>query len=90
LAHLHQRGVTALVVADPDVVQVIEIGGGVSLSRAGPGDPGEQKWASYYRDAHKSAVAPLCRHSFFSLVSYPRLNWKTSTKRSATTDCRAV
>jgi hypothetical protein len=49
VAHLQQRRVTAVEILDPDVVHVVEIGGGVSLSRAGPDDPGDQKWATCQR-----------------------------------------
>ena len=47
LARLNQRGVATGEVADSRVVQVIEIGGGVGLSRAGADDTGDKKWTAY-------------------------------------------
>jgi hypothetical protein len=49
VAHLQQRRVTAVEILDPDVVHVVEIGGGVSLSQADPDDLGDQKWATCKR-----------------------------------------
>jgi len=46
VAHLQQRRVAAVEVADAGVVQVVEVAGLVGVCRAGPDDSGDEKWAT--------------------------------------------